>query len=66
MWEFSGSGPVVRLDIREVIYEGMTSQCGRSVFQFLVIRVDIEVLTCEGMTPKCIGKFFSSWLSEWI
>ena len=34
----------VRVDI-EVIYEAMTSQCGRSVVQVLVVRVVIAVVT---------------------
>ena len=32
---------VVRVDIGVVIYEAMTSQCGRSVVQVLVVRIDI-------------------------
>ena len=42
---------VVRVDIRVVTYEAMTSQCGRSVVQVLVVRVDIGVVTYEAMTP---------------
>ena len=57
---------VVRVDIEVVIYEAMTSQCGRSVVQVLVVRVDIEVVIYEAMTPQCDGQWFRSWLSEWI
>ena len=45
MWEVSGSGLVVRVDIRVVTYEAMTPQCGRSVIQDLVVRVDIGVVS---------------------
>ena len=43
---------VVTVDIGVVIYEAMTSQCGRSVVQALVVRVDIGVFTYEAMTPQ--------------
>ena len=36
-----------------VIYEAMTSQCGRSVVQVLVVRVDIGVVIYKAMTPQC-------------
>ena len=36
-----------------VIYEAMTSQCGRSVSQVLVVRLDIGVVIYEAMTPQC-------------
>ena len=36
-----------------VIYEAMTSQCGRSVVQVLVVRVDIGVVIYETLTPQC-------------
>ena len=44
---------VVRVDIGVLIYEAMTPQYGRSVFQVLVVRVDIGVVTYEAMTPQC-------------
>ena len=44
---------VVSVVIGVVIYEAMTPQCGRSVFQVLVVRVDIAVVTYEAMTPQC-------------
>ena len=44
MWEISAKGPLVRVNIRVVIYEAMTPQCGRSVVQVLVVRVDIGVI----------------------
>ena len=53
MWEVSGSGPVIRVDIGVVTYEAMTPQCGRSVVQFLVVRVDTGVVIYEAMTPQC-------------
>ena len=52
MWEVSGSGLVVKVDIGVVIYEAMTPWCGRSVVKFLVVRVDIAVVIYEAMTPK--------------
>ena len=55
MWEVSGTGLVVRVDIAVVTYEAMTPQCGRSVVQFLFVRVDIEVVIYETMTPQCGG-----------
>ena len=51
MWEVSGSGPVVRVDIGVVTFEALTPQCGSSVVQVLVVRVDIGVVTNEAMTP---------------
>ena len=53
MWEVSGSGPDVRVDIGVVIYEAMTPQCRRSVVQVLDVRVDIGVVIYEAMTPQC-------------
>ena len=53
MWEVSGSGPVVRVDIGVVTYEAMTAQCGRSVVQVLVVRVDIGVVIYKALTPQC-------------
>ena len=52
--DVSGSDPNCQVyTIREVIYEAMTPQCGRSVVQVLVVRVDIGVVTYEAMTPQC-------------
>ena len=42
-----------RVDIEVVIYEAMTSQCGRSMVQVLVVRVDIGGVIYEAMTPQC-------------
>ena len=44
---------VVRVDIGVVIYEAMTSQCGKSMVHILVVRVDMGVVSYEAMTPQC-------------
>ena len=44
------------LDIRMVIYEAVTPQCGRSVVQVLVVRVVIGVVTYEAVTPSVGGQ----------
>ena len=49
---------VVRVDIGVVIYEAMTTQCGKSVVQVLVVRVDIGVVIYEGMTTQCERSVF--------
>ena len=36
-----------------MIYEDMTSQCGRLVVQVLVVRVDKGVVIYKYMTPQC-------------
>ena len=38
---------VVSIDIGVVIYEAMTTQCGRSVVHVLVVSMEIGVLTYE-------------------
>ena len=56
----------VRVDIGVEIYEAMKLQCLRSVVQVLVVRVDIGVVIYEARHPSVLGRWFRSWLSEWI
>ena len=44
---------VVRVDIEVMIYEAMTTGCGRSVDSVLVVRVDIGVVIYEAVTQQC-------------
>ena len=53
MYEVSGLGLVVRVDIGVMTCEAMTPQCGRSVVQVLVVRVNAGVVTNEAMTTQC-------------
>ena len=53
MWEVSGPVLVVRVDTEVVIYETMTSQCGRLVVQILGVRVDMGVVIFEAKTLEC-------------
>ena len=43
-----------------VIYEGMPTQCRRSVVKALIVRVDIRVVTYEAMTPQCRRPVFQA------
>ena len=55
---------VERVDIGAVIYEAMTPQCGRSVFQVLIVRMGVGVLTHEAMTSSVGDHWFRSGLSD--
>ena len=57
---------IARVNIGVVTYEAMTPECERSVFLVLVVRVDIRVVTYEAMRPIVGGRWFRSWLSDWI